>query len=873
MKKFPNSILQDLLNRKSIILILALIAFIVFRIQIWKLYNEKIVGGILSNIETHWLLDILCLTIISFSVIATIHFIRINKRMTNSFFFSCLFIFLLFIYCSYFSGKYTFKSFEWIPSIRYIDCLLLLFCCILFVQVASLVNTNKEPAYQNSPFLIDKPIETATSDKFSRSVFAKRIAEKIQSKLQVEDAGALAIGINGPWGSGKTSFTNMIKESIDLQNRIVIDFNPWRSSSSSRIIEDFFELLIAEMRPHDPSLSNTIASYAKTLTKIEENILTKSTEVISELLFDEKNKNEVYDSINTSIKKIKKQIFIFIDDLDRLDKKEVIEVLRLIRNTANFSNVVYIVSYDKGYIQVAIKDFNEYNFKSFLEKIFQFEFTLPMYEQSVLRTEVKDLLKIELEEKYHKHIDRVVDSREYYGINFTNEVIKTYRDVIRFVNALLFEINTIKEEVFFYDFYLLQLLKLEYPKVYEALIDNRYLFFTKDGEHNLYRLKTEKEEWTSDDVLSFSKAFKNTSWNQSDSKEENKVSSFEKYLIDNSDFLVINNYDKNLLKFMVDTLLTLKETKNTEDDAELYKSFAYPENFHKYFAFRLYEGDISAKEFEDFRRMDFEQYKEKVLKWLSQGKTSALFDRLEKVREFSTIIEFENQVKILFELGRLEVQKGNPYWYDYSKVIRTLRYPLRYSPRIKQLNLYSSEEEYKNFYVSLLKTAPQPPIFESHLNARLIVSDIEFVISKEELSEINLQFFKNYCAQTTTITSEFWQLYNNSKIESGEVEESINPIARQIAIENFKEKVHECDLGRFIKQTNPGSLYYNLAEEAWSFAFETIHELENWFKTSDSINRDSDCFKEFYNFYKETKEKDFKPVVFDFKLLAPVRYI
>ena len=85
-----------------------------------------------------------------------------------------------------------------------------------------------------------------------------------------------------------------------------------------------------------------------------------------------------------------------------------------------------------------------------------------MYEHGLLRNEIKKLLKKNLDARFHNHIDIVVDSREYYGVNFTNEIIKTYRDVVRLVNSILFEFETVKDEVFFYDFYLLQLLKLEY---------------------------------------------------------------------------------------------------------------------------------------------------------------------------------------------------------------------------------------------------------------------------------------------------------------------------------------------------------------------------------------------------------------------------
>ena len=236
--------LDKLINGRSILLIGLFVFFILFRDSIWDFYNQKAVSGVFSKIKSHWLIDIVILGLIAFSLIITGYLIFTKRRIANSIFFFSLFLFILFFYCRIFSSKYSFESYYWIPGLKYIDYFFLLFGCLLILKVWSWGKNNKEPVYRDSPFLLDKPIDIANDDKFGRKGFAKKWQE-IESKLKVEEAGSLAIGINGSWGSGKTSFTNMIKEHIDGNNRIVIDFNPWRSSSALKIIEDFFELLIS----------------------------------------------------------------------------------------------------------------------------------------------------------------------------------------------------------------------------------------------------------------------------------------------------------------------------------------------------------------------------------------------------------------------------------------------------------------------------------------------------------------------------------------------------------------------------------------------------------------------------------------------------
>jgi hypothetical protein len=513
------------LKKKTLFCIIFLVVFFVFQNGIINWYDKHIVIPFFSSIQDSDKLYFIFVFLILLTISYAIDFVIENRRIKSEFAILAAFFLISYIGYRYASIRYIYLESKYTPGIKYLDYFILLLATIVILKIREIILPEKEPIYGSQPFLMDLPIISSSSDKFGRKNFAKLMALKIQSRLDVNNAGALAIGINGSWGSGKTSFVNLIKQHIDYDKRIIIDFNPWRSSSPTKIIEDFFEILIKEMSEYDSQLKNNMIEYAKTLTKINESSITREIKNLTESLFDSESKNEYYNRINQSLIKIKKQIIIFIDDLDRLDKYEIIEVLRIVRNTANFDNIVYIVSYDKGYVLEAVKKFNAYNFKTFLEKIFQFEFSLPKYDAAILRNGLKRILTEKLEPIFGPMISAAVDYVNIQGRNLTNEVILTYRDVIRLSNSFLFEFEHIKNEVNLVDFYFIQLVKVKFFNVYAIISENKYRYFIKDG--NVIRLRKISEEYT--EITDFDKYLENEIGNRSNIEK----SSDDNYILEN----------------------------------------------------------------------------------------------------------------------------------------------------------------------------------------------------------------------------------------------------------------------------------------------------------------------------------------------------
>lgn len=94
-------------------------------------------------------------------------------------------------------------------------------------------------------FNSDRPIETAEEDILKRTYFAEKLAFSIKGIHQNE---SVVIGLQGSWGSGKTSVLNIAKHklgSVSASNTIVITFNPWNSLNKTSLPLEFFRTLMA----------------------------------------------------------------------------------------------------------------------------------------------------------------------------------------------------------------------------------------------------------------------------------------------------------------------------------------------------------------------------------------------------------------------------------------------------------------------------------------------------------------------------------------------------------------------------------------------------------------------------------------------------
>lgn len=99
----------------------------------------------------------------------------------------------------------------------------------------------KIPPRINSFINPDQPIVDKSFDEYDRKEFVEKFSKEIDEIL-IDSKQSFVIGINGIWGSGKSSLLLMIENELD-KNTIKISYNPWITSNNANLVQSFFNLL------------------------------------------------------------------------------------------------------------------------------------------------------------------------------------------------------------------------------------------------------------------------------------------------------------------------------------------------------------------------------------------------------------------------------------------------------------------------------------------------------------------------------------------------------------------------------------------------------------------------------------------------------
>ena len=350
----------------------------------------------------------------------------------------------------------------------------------------------------------DYPIENSDEDKLRRAPLAKKVAELVAAYKGKE---SFVIGIEGVWGSGKTSFVNLaLNEIKDNPNLIFVNFNPWNFSGQNELITDFFNTLIAKIEPSvsDKDKLKKVKSIISKLTKKSE--LVVSPEITAfwgavnfkandlfKLKGAEKTLEDERKDIDDLFKQLDEKVVVVIDDIDRLDKEETRLVMKLVKMTANFPNTVFILCYDRE--RVAEKLDSEGSGEEYLKKIIQVSFTLPLPDQQglqkILFGDLDETIKgVYGDVKFEGNDEKRWGDLLYKGFQ---KPFKTVRDIKRYISSLRLNWSIVaKEDVNQIDFMAIEAVRVFAPSLYSGIAANANLFVgmqhylsSGDGKKNL----------------------------------------------------------------------------------------------------------------------------------------------------------------------------------------------------------------------------------------------------------------------------------------------------------------------------------------------------------------------------------------------------
>lgn len=278
---------------------------------------------------------------------------------------------------------------------------------------------------------------------------------------------AFSVGIAGKWGVGKSSFINLLRNSIPQKNGLIVDLYPRSSMNLSAISLDFFNSLSDTLKGYHTGSWHIVDKYVKSLRCIEgKGWFNKTIDAIEVFA-----KTDEKERLQNVITEIGRKIFVIIDDLDRLTAPEILEVLKIIDRNGSFKNIIFIVAYDKEYVNAVLRKYLGYEgSEMFTDKYFNFEYSLPAHNFYMERQYVANYIrnKITVDE------DDAVTKADLIKVwNRIGDSVVRYlglmRDVKRFINILMSRLASVKNDVNIEDFIFITLLRYKDLDLYYKL--------------------------------------------------------------------------------------------------------------------------------------------------------------------------------------------------------------------------------------------------------------------------------------------------------------------------------------------------------------------------------------------------------------------
>ena len=322
----------------------------------------------------------------------------------------------------------------------------------------------------------DSPIKYKNQDKLNRTKFADSIAASIINLPQKSDS--IVIGLMGGWGTGKSSLLNLVENNLKGYVE-VLRFNPWNYYSQQILFSSFFDELIGCLNLN----SKFYALFQKYKYKIIgsgialANTIQPGVGLLNNFVPDSEYKtlNDIKNKLDELFKKQCKTVVI-IDDIDRLNPNEVKQIFQLVKSLADFPNLIYVLAFDRNYVNYALKDWNMDDEKyshteEFIDKIIQVPLSIPKFGGE----DFYNIFKYKFKKVLNNHNLDVED----FNINklylWLYPFFKNIRDVNRFCNALDFYLYSMGTEIWVHDFALVTALQIFEKDIYESIKNNQEL--------------------------------------------------------------------------------------------------------------------------------------------------------------------------------------------------------------------------------------------------------------------------------------------------------------------------------------------------------------------------------------------------------------
>ena len=351
-----------------------------------------------------------------------------------------------------------------------------------------------------SNYSADRPAE---QDSLGRSEFATHLAIALRTVCATD---GLVVGIEGGWGTGKSTVIGFVKKALSEQKNsevkvIVVDFNPWMVSNTGVLIEALVTQIAAAINLDSLSPEKAVKVGEKLLNyvgllrhlkylkylpgggfvgHIAEDVSSladaagSAAKEAGEAVGDLKKVLPSLDlatrkaDVAEALRELGQPLVVVIDDVDRLPADEIRIIVQAVKAVADFPRTTYLIAYDREVVAAALGNGNTASGNSYLEKIVQVAYPIPPLFQYQMRTFAGKKLQglftalgLEL---------RSFEAAAYApALSLLAQIARHPRDVVRLANRLMLSLPATRHEVNVIDVVIFEAISQRFPELREVV--------------------------------------------------------------------------------------------------------------------------------------------------------------------------------------------------------------------------------------------------------------------------------------------------------------------------------------------------------------------------------------------------------------------
>lgn len=315
-------------------------------------------------------------------------------------------------------------------------------------------------------------------DFLHRDIIIEHIYNSI---LNVKADNSFVIGINGTWGSGKTTTVNIVKEKIknNINNKDLIlnDFNPWIYDNPQNMMVGLLKSILNEA-----DITSNPLEHEKIFKSLINVIFKKAgfdDTFVNNFFYNLDTVEKIKDELDDFLEFNQKRVVLFVDNLERAEADNIIFLFKLIGQVFDLKRITYVIIYDEDRLKDIFSDKLKIDYH-YIEKIIQQNISIPPIQQELLLNVCRVCIEKLLIFYGEKNLD------EYRLIvNLIVSEVKDLRMLKRFLNTVVTETFAVPHYLSKYTLFALNTIKFFDENLYYNIYQNKRYFITTDKIYDM----------------------------------------------------------------------------------------------------------------------------------------------------------------------------------------------------------------------------------------------------------------------------------------------------------------------------------------------------------------------------------------------------